>query len=477
LGCAAPLLAAWAASFAAGVPDAPSSGVATNRQAEVLAAAFVQTRADIAASLDELTRLRDQLSGKRRSLAQTLSAAEAEVKALREKAEQARSRRRQADEEEQALRNETQRLEDECQFVRTLFSEYRRSLETRAGVAETLLLAPSLADIDSVLNKSAIVAALPAAGRKLLGVAEWWNVRKAGGIRFDGPALDAAGVEHPGRFAVVGPLEFFSTPEGRVGGIVVSRLGSGSPSLFSDLSEEDKRAIDALLNDGRSVPVPMDVTSGDAMTVRAARWSLSEHIRKGGFVMIPILAVGLVAFVLAVWKGLEGQRLCVSSKAAVREVVELLGSGRSEQAGAAARRTGLPLADILLKGIEHRNAPKEHLEELLHEEILAHIPRIDRHLGTLAVLGGVAPLLGLLGTVTGMIHTFQLVAVFGTGDAKLLSGGISEALITTEFGLFIAIPVVVAHAFLVRRARTRVSALEHSAADFVHALTEKRSRP
>ena len=98
------------------------------------------------------------------------------------------------------------------------------------------------------------------------------------------------------------------------------------------------------------------------------------------------------------------------------------------------------------------------------------MPKLEQHLGTLAVLGGVAPLLGLLGTVTGMIHTFDLVTIFGTGEARLLSGGISEALITTKFGLGIAIPVLLVHAFFARRIRTVVAELENAAIRVVNAL-------
>jgi biopolymer transport protein ExbB len=99
---------------------------------------------------------------------------------------------------------------------------------------------------------------------------------------------------------------------------------------------------------------------------------------------------------------------------------------------------------------------------------------LERHLGTLAVLGGVAPLLGLLGTVTGMIHTFRLVTIFGAGNPRLLSGGIAEALVTTEFGLIIAIPVLLLHAYFSRRVRTITAALEHTLAGFVNSLKLKR---
>jgi len=90
-------------------------------------------------------------------------------------------------------------------------------------------------------------------------------------------------------------------------------------------------------------------------------------------------------------------------------------------------------------------------EKSIKELLLTEVPQLDKHLATLAVLAGAAPLLGLLGTVTGMIRMFEAITKFGTGDPKLLAGGISEALITTEVGLAIAIPLLLIHNFLRNR--------------------------
>ena len=87
----------------------------------------------------------------------------------------------------------------------------------------------------------------------------------------------------------------------------------------------------------------------------------------------------------------------------------------------------------------------------MQEAILHELPRLQRGLALLAVFGAVAPLLGLLGTVTGMIDTFRVITLFGTSDPKLMSGGISEALVTTEVGLAVAIPIMLLHTFLSRR--------------------------
>jgi biopolymer transport protein ExbB len=110
----------------------------------------------------------------------------------------------------------------------------------------------------------------------------------------------------------------------------------------------------------------------------------------------------------------------------------------------------------------------------MHETVVVAMPPFERHLSILALGAAVSPLLGLLGTVTGMIHTFSLIAVFGTGDAHLLSGGISEALVTTEAGLVVAIPLLILHTFLTRRVRAIADGLERSAITFVNALRSRQ---
>jgi biopolymer transport protein ExbB len=221
---------------------------------------------------------------------------------------------------------------------------------------------------------------------------------------------------------------------------------------------------------GGEANVPIDVSGGAALRVAQSRDTPFEHIRKGGVVMAPLLAVGALALVLMVWKLFTFRRLAYRWGPEVEQVAEKARRGDDEGARALALRLGRPLSILLCDGLRHRAASREQMEEVLFEQIQTQLPSLERHLAALAVLGGVAPLLGLLGTVTGMIHTFRLVTIFGTGDARLLSGGISEALITTEFGLAIAIPVLLVHAYLVRRVRGVVAELEQTAATFIHAL-------
>jgi biopolymer transport protein ExbB len=99
---------------------------------------------------------------------------------------------------------------------------------------------------------------------------------------------------------------------------------------------------------------------------------------------------------------------------------------------------------VLKATLEHLDSDRDHLEDVISESILHETPFLDRFGSTILVLAAVAPLLGLLGTVTGMISTFDVITEFGTGNPKLLSGGISEALVTTELGLIVAIPALLA---------------------------------
>jgi biopolymer transport protein ExbB len=102
--------------------------------------------------------------------------------------------------------------------------------------------------------------------------------------------------------------------------------------------------------------------------------------------------------------------------------------------------------------------------------MLRELPRLERFITPLKVLAAVAPLLGLLGTVTGMIKTFQVITVFGTGDPRLMAGGISEALVTTQLGLMVAIPVLVAAGLLARRAQRIAGDMEEKAVALSAAL-------
>jgi len=188
--------------------------------------------------------------------------------------------------------------------------------------------------------------------------------------------------------------------------------------------------------------------------------------------MLPIFALAAAALLVALvkWVGLVFTR-----RPAPKRVRALLAAvaRRDRQAAldeAAALRG--PTGRMLVAGLEHIDQPRSLVEEIMYESVLSTRLRLNRWLPFIAITSSSAPLLGLLGTVTGIMNTFTLMTVFGTGDVKTLSSGISEALITTEFGLYVAIPSLLTYAFLSRKAKSVVDQMEKSAIALVNQLAK-----
>ena len=137
-----------------------------------------------------------------------------------------------------------------------------------------------------------------------------------------------------------------------------------------------------------------------------------------------------------------------------------------------ANAIGGPAGTMLAAGVEHLEEPHELIEEVMYETVLATRLKLQRLLPFIAISASSAPLLGLLGTVTGIINTFKLITVFGSGDPKTLSSGISEALITTEYGLYTAIPSLLLYAFLSRKARGVIDQMEKAAIAFTNQVSK-----
>ena len=413
--------------------------------------AIEETRSDIQESTVELNQVRSEIQEERLPLARRLDLLRAESAALREEVKQLRLAKSLRDQERINLASDIDRLESEKEFIETVFQEYRRSLSTRVQTAESQFLQRQLPDDPSEL---------------WIRTSQWWDLRK-NGYSFSGSALDDEGREISGTFLVLGPLGYFVGEQAE--GIVISRPGSSLPGIYPAESTSVKESLRSL-SEGMRASVPVDMSGGDAMKVLQAEPGWVEHLLQGGVVVIPLLILGALAFMLSLLKVWDLYHLQVSLGSSEAEQLRKLRESPEEPLLSELPRVQEPLASLLKAALQHRRASRENLEEILHEHVLAAVPRFEKSLGILAVLGGVAPLLGLLGTVTGMIHTFQLVTLFGSGNAKTLSGGISEALVTTELGLVIAIPILLTHALLARKAKVLLGELEHSGVSIVNLL-------
>ncbi|MBN1603715.1 MAG: MotA/TolQ/ExbB proton channel family protein [Chitinispirillaceae bacterium] len=216
---------------------------------------------------------------------------------------------------------------------------------------------------------------------------------------------------------------------------------------------------DSTLSGSLFVDVLQNSFSSDLIGIGKKTWQekVVSFVRSGGVVMYPLGLICLWALVLLL------NRLFVYSASHSRgnrfidQAIEFLNQKKFIDAERFAGRSRGVLARILITCLDHSRWKRPAAEKAVKELLLAEVPALDKHLDTLAVLAGAAPLLGLLGTVTGMIGMFESITRFGTGDPKLMAGGISEALVTTEVGLAIAIPLLLIHNFL-RNRRNHIQA-------------------
>ncbi|MBN2704805.1 MAG: MotA/TolQ/ExbB proton channel family protein [Deltaproteobacteria bacterium] len=218
---------------------------------------------------------------------------------------------------------------------------------------------------------------------------------------------------------------------------------------------------------GKAEFVPLDISGGTVFLQMVQEKTLKEWLKSGGILVWPILAIGLVAILLALERAWFFLRIRSNSGSTLQQLTELVVEGRRADCDSLlARRKSYPTSRVLGNILKHADQSQEILDNVLEEALLSQVPRLERFLPTLAMLAAIAPLLGLLGTVTGMISTFQVINIFGTGDPKMMSGGISEALITTQVGLVVAIPIMLIHHIFERRVDTLIADLEEKGTAF-----------
>jgi len=188
--------------------------------------------------------------------------------------------------------------------------------------------------------------------------------------------------------------------------------------------------------------------------------NLEERWEQGGYIGYAITVLGIFAFVLAIWRLI---------------VLTGVGSKVNAQLKSAKANTNNPLGRVLKIHEDNPSMDAETLELKLSEGILKETPKLESGLTLLKITAAVAPLMGLLGTVTGMIVTFQAITIFGAGDPKAMASGISQALVTTVLGLLVAIPTVLLHTIVNGRAQRIIHVLNEQTTGIIAEHTESGS--
>ncbi len=439
-----------------------------------LEAAAASMQADMSAALAELDALRAEIGAERLPLAKKLTQTEGRLSAVRRDFDAVSRELVKKTDSLAGLDASLTALNRQSDYLSSLLGQYGEEFRTRLHIAELQRYRQPLEAAKLALENTKLTD-VDRFGTQL-GVVELSLDKledELGGTRFDGRAKVDNGELKAGRVVMLGPMALFQAADGSAIGSIEETGGSQEPTVLDFSEEEDRRAAAGIAL-GSGGQFPMDVTLGNAQKVEAIQETWWEHVQKGGVIMIPMAVLAGAALLVVLLKWLSMVFVRRPSKRRVAQLLTVVQEGDHATAKQLAQSMRGPAGRMLAAGAEHLGEPRELIEEVMFEKLLTTRLKLQSWLPFVAICATSAPLLGLLGTVTGIMGTFALMTEFGTGDPKVLSSGISEALITTEHGLIIAIPSLLLHAFLARKAKGVTDGMEKMAVQFMNHIREPK---
>ncbi len=393
-------------------------------------AAEARDRERLSALVDDRTALRDAV--------EKAEAERDDARQRRDELEATQTRQRAA------LEDVNQRRHDEAGDLDGVFDVVQGQIgELRDALGDSWLTVGTQTTLPARLDDDAIIdtQTLENLGRTFAAL----TAETGRGVRFEAPIADAEGNVEQREAVRLGDFLAFS------GGKLLTRdtgsqAGEAGLRVVPHTPEDASDALQAFQH-GEGEKVVFDPTQGNVLDALAQQPSLWERFQQGGAVGYVIVVLGIAGLLVALAQ--YAYLLMVSLR--LRRQLRTPDSLRGDN----------PLGRVLgrFAALGHDHAP-EALEARLDEALLAEKPRLERGQPLVKLMAAVAPLLGLLGTVTGMIGTFQAITVFGTGDPQLMAGGISQALVTTVLGLIVAVPLLFVHTALSSRSRELLGTLE-----------------
>ncbi len=463
--------------LAGAAPAAPVSETAAPAPETAAAAPSVDLTRRLKEALEELAGVRDAIAAEKIPLAEELSRLERDLLTARDAYNDTKRQLDRRSLDMNNLRAEIKTRDQEKSYLSNLLSEYIRNLETRLHIVELRRyaaaldagkLAPERADLSPAGVFAEQLRLVQLSVERLEGL--------VGGTIFAGQAAGDDGIVRQGTFALFGPVAYFASGDGAVAGVAEQRLGSLEPAVAPYVNPEFAALTRAFVAVGRG-DLPFDGSFGNARKVEETHETLKEHIIKGGVLMYPIIAVAFVSLGYTAFKLLSLLMLRARMPAGRRldAFMEAVAGASREDAVAAGRQLAGPMGRMLLAGCVLLGEKRDLIEESMFEIMLETKFRLRGLVPFVAVSAASAPLMGLLGTVLGIIQTFKMLTVFGSGDVKALSGGISEALITTEYGLYLAIPALMCHAVLMWMIKCYTDQMEKSAVTFLKQVSRREA--
>lgn len=433
-------------------------------------------KADLKKAVDELSTTKKEYGDLRRAIYRDINTLDDEALKLGRELRDLTREEEKRTASVKTLEREVEARKTDFNYTTGILSQYSKALVTRFHPAENQKYLSQINEFDqraasSIDNPSAELA-------ERLKVLELGINRVgdlAGGFAFEGKVLRNGSQSIEGQLLVVGPSVFFATKDGSFEGVATfAETGTALPTVVA--IESSKGQIAKALNQ-KSGDLPFDGSMGKAIEVEAAKGTLMDTIKAGGYVGHAILALGAISFLIAGFKVFEVTRFKVPSRRVLNLILDDLLASRNEEAMKKASAIGGAAGEMICVGVERFHEKRRVLEEALFEKMLSIKPRLERFLPFLALTAAAGPLMGLLGTVLGIIKTFEAMALYGSGNTKNFTTGISEALITTAEGLIVAIPVLVIHGLLKSMTKAKFGEIEGAAIALINGTTEKVKKP
>jgi len=443
-------------------------------QAQTFASASAEANKDLQSALTELNQVRSEIARDKIPLIREVSSLEDEVRQKTNELDRLRRLRDNSDLGLNRLREQVEAIKAQNEYAAGLLDEFVRSFETRIDYSEVQLYAEAAEEARLALDDPNLTQADRFNKQiDVIGVALDRFEQLVGGYTFPGKALAPSGTIEEGTFAAYGPAVYFSSAQSDLAGITFNKLNAAEAAI-AVLGGGASANIRSFIESGEGT-IPSDPTLGKALKIEESKDTIPEHIAQGGIWGYIIIGLGVLCLIIGLFKLVEVTSFKTPSVEQVQSVLTKIEAKDVKGAQSAAAEIGGAGGDLLRKGVEHADEKRGNLEEILFEKILVARPKLERFLPFMALTAAAAPLLGLLGTVTGMINTFKLITVFGTGDASNLADGISQALVTTELGLIVAIPALIVHGLLYRMARQKIGDLEQIAVGFINGVIGARA--
>jgi biopolymer transport protein ExbB len=428
---------------------------------DLLANASTKARADLDAALKELTATREKISSEKLPLSKKLSLAEDDLALARKELDLAQRARDMKNLDQSSLKVEIKQREEENTYMLNLLNEFGRNfgeksihISERAGHREKLDLAKATHENSNASHEDKYKASFRIVDAALTRIGDL-----LGGHSYPGVALDAQGGLVEGKFAQIGPMVLFSSADGSVAGWASEAKGSKETVLKgAEHSKIFGPAFASLMAGGESV-IASDFTMGQALRNYGNKNSIIRTFIHGGPIMWPLLFAAIVAAVVS----LERSLFIVSEKrrqnpAQVEQIFTLVENG--DRAGAI--RVAQSSTDFIARvlGFALSNAELS-ISHAISKASAIELKRFSRGLPILDTIITAAPLLGLLGTVTGMMNTFSMMGGDELGAPAAITGGIAEGLIATAFGLLVAITCLFPNNYL----NARIESAQHEMED------------